>query len=256
MQDYVRMPSRHWYEIDEVEAMLSHCVLERKLKEAIFWLLELVESGNSAGAWRELVRIWILHYNFMFDGWIIAAIRVAEKGWTRGDLIDLCVALCGCPLRDCSVIGVCLLQGRQVDRVNGIGKIQDLETFVQECMGQGRARSAWWGCMKMTELGRDCWSLLKLKKLQKWEKIINDSWTELGLCGAVVWECGGNVKGKWEKWCVYDKKEIEKWTAELDDLLGRKARRKFEVCEEILYGWRKNGRGCMSREKNNRECVS
>jgi hypothetical protein len=238
------MLSRHWYEIEEVEIMLVNSILEGNRKEAIFWLLELVDSDELEKAWGVLVRTWILYINFMYDFWILAAIRCAENGMRRSLLVDLCLALTGCKVRDCSTFAVILLQNRIID-----DEIVDnsLE-FIRECITQGNARSAWAG-IKTLDKDYNCWSILKLNKLQQWNKIIGD---RVALCGAVIWECGKRIEDdiKWKVWISVNREEINKWIGVLDEHLGRKSRRIFAVQEEILYGL--GGRGVLHRAETTR----
>lgn len=191
--------------------MLVYSILEGKKKEAIFWLLELVDSDEQEKAWALLVRTWLMYYNFMYDFWILAAIRCAECGLRRPLLIDLCLALTGCKARDCSAVVAVLIQQNITDS--------------------------------------DRWSLLRLRKLQRWAHIIGK---DLALCGAVIWESGKEVDDslKWKEWVSVNREEIKRWIGVLDGLVGRKGRRMFAVQTEILYGL--GGRGILHREETTR----
>lgn len=187
--------------------------------------MELVDSEENERVWKILVHTWLLHYCCIFDFWILAAMRCVEEGYKESKLVELCLALCGCPVRDCSVQKILMSQEKtQIEECKDISKLLD----------ENDAIGAWRQVEKGREKGVDYWSFLKLKKLQKWSL---EDW-KLTLCGAIVWECGcrKNIEGKWEKWIVINRVEIARWMQELAGLRGRRSRRLFEIPSEILYG--------------------
>ena len=265
------MLTRHFYEDDEVKASLRWCMRKGRIREALFWCLELLDSEMEDLVQQELYTTWVWYFGI---GKLSALLLITSLD-TRANLLGFVYGLTRLSneSRDKSTL-VLLLYGAidrlQPDRANGFPCLQPLfqelacsaiEQAFANAVYQGKARLAF-------DLSRPLWSnkrrvyeILDRVQLIKHKGSLSDCMT------LFEFQDDGN---SWPtRACAIasaclDKKRLQEslkpiqmelppdlvaFLEECKELTGRRARRLYPVIHESLYYTTK--RGLVSNKESN-----
>jgi len=83
--------TRHFYVLDEVIAALQFCCRERRIDQAIFWLLELIDSGEAEAGLNAMLEVYLIRYGVSRLTWFYQAYHTLT-----GDVMDrdMIITLC------------------------------------------------------------------------------------------------------------------------------------------------------------------
>ena len=133
--------SAHLYERREIELSFQSAALAGDVKECVYWLLELCESGWIDGAWEQL---WIAYYDFYaahnphFEGELMELMEMKSKS-RKVPVLHAATALIGRP----RTIGAWLLRQGAIARGNGTkDDTDDIESVVDKMLVGAHKR---WG---------------------------------------------------------------------------------------------------------------
>ena len=131
--------SAHLYERREIELSFQSAALAGDLKECVYWLLELCESGWIDGAWEQL---WIAYYDFYaahnphFEGELMELMEMKSKS-RKVPVLHAATALIGRP----RTIGAWLLRQGAIARGNndgseerGTNDADDIESVIDKML--------------------------------------------------------------------------------------------------------------------------
>lgn len=244
--------TRHFYEQEEVCGALQHCVLNGRVRDALFWIQELTDSEESILCFRTLLETWLLFYGGTFPEWLDAA----ERSWKGEEMsgLELALNLTLCEKKDISGLNSLILVEEPIERLVSDGS---LEGYLVSAISQGRARCAIWAAGTMTKGGdlERIWKvlpsnvfwlrgILKECSAEKYRQLVFALIT--ALCTKKRYSCSKD-KIVWSPLKREQTDEIDCWIA----LLGRRERRKISVPAGQLCGcgprWR------ISRHSSNLE---
>jgi len=220
--------TRHFYEQKEVCGALQYSVLNGRVREALFWVKELADSGEQVLCFRTLLETWLLFYGGAFPEWLAAAGEV----WRGGEVCSfkLALNLALCERKDVSGLYALVLQGEPVERICSDGS---LEGYLVTAISQGRARCAMWAAATIGDVER-IWNLLPPQVL--WLKsIIQDTHLLFAVICALSTErrlLRKTVDSVWLSLSREQTEDIEYW----DSLVGRRGRRMYSVPVSQLCG--------------------
>ena len=149
----LNMPlSRHFYELDEVEAALSYTCTRNDIKESVFWSQEMIHSGCASEAISCLFQTWLWDKGPFALGWLLdSATALSGDEVTEADILLATDRLRSAySLHDHSLWNILFLQPAVVERVTPktpplaetIASSPEELFFVRACY-QGKAQSAW-----------------------------------------------------------------------------------------------------------------
>ncbi len=86
--------TRHFYVLDEVIAALQFCCIERRIDQAIFWLLELIDSGETEAGLKAMIEVYLIRYGVSNLQWFYIAHHILTSDvMDRDSVITLCYNL-------------------------------------------------------------------------------------------------------------------------------------------------------------------
>ncbi len=89
--DTMTILTRHFYVLDEVIAALQFCCRERRIDQAIFWLLELIDSGEAEVGLTAMLEVYIIRYGVSNLRWFYEAYNIITTDIMERDTV---IALC------------------------------------------------------------------------------------------------------------------------------------------------------------------
>ncbi len=101
--------TRHFYVLDEVVAALQFCCRERRVDQAIFWLLELIDSGETELGLKAMIEVYLIRYGVSNLQWFYMAYHTfTSDTMDRDAVITLCYNLAKMPAEavDLSLLGL------------------------------------------------------------------------------------------------------------------------------------------------------
>lgn len=220
--------TRHFYEQKEVCGALQYSVLNGRVREALFWVKELTDSGEQLLCFRILLETWLLFYGGAFPEWLSAA----ERLWRGGEVcsFELALNLALCEGKDVSGLYALILQGEPVERIFSDGS---LEGYLMTAISQGRARCAMWAAATIGDVGR-IWNLLPPQVL--WLKdSIEDTHLLFAVICALCTERRLSRKTVDNVWLSLSREQTDD-IAYWGSLLGRRGRRIYSVPASQLCG--------------------
>ena len=157
------MITRHFYRLDEVELALIHCIVKKRINEAMFWAQEVVDSGLGGVCMNLLWKTWITFFGIGALSWFDAAIEIWKKDeLDEEDIYYLAYALVSLPneARNCThfvLLGLGLRDYSKKpyampDRICRLATCKlatcklatcKLATLLQAAIKQGKAELAW-----------------------------------------------------------------------------------------------------------------
>ena len=265
------MFTRHLYECDEVIAALHWCIKRGRLKEAVFWCLELLDSEMIETLQRELLSVWLWYFSL---GCLAALPELF--GDTREELLLTVCKLTRLPTerRDRSVLGLCILglETQQPDRNSHFDCLEplfqlhncsELEKAFLSSVYQGKTQLAF-------GLSRPLWqekptrvyTLLQEVQTLKHKSSLGETLTLLELYGVETWPTRACAVAAV---CLDSKRlnkslqplqfsiphEVEECIREWTRCVGRRQRRAFEIPIEAIY--KRTARGCLSNRETTLE---
>ena len=147
------MITRHFYRLDEVELALIHCIVKKRINEAMFWAQEVVDSGLGGVCMNLLWKTWITFFGIGALSWFDAAIEIWKKDeLDEEDIYYLAYALVSLPneARNCThfvLLGLGLRDYSKKpyampDRICKLATCK-LASLLQAAIKQGKAELAW-----------------------------------------------------------------------------------------------------------------
>ena len=261
------MFTRHLYETEEVLAALSWCISKGRTKEAVFWSLELLDSGLKDMLQTELLSTWLWHFGIG---------RLSAMPLLSGDsdeeLLHVVCGLSRLPTRDRSVVTLLIL-GLDTEQPDRASFFPCLETLFQETscseLEQAFLAATYQGKSRLAfALSRSLWQtnparvfslLQRLQSLKQANLELAECLTLLELAPTeLTWPsraCAIAAICLDSKRLAHSLKplnlnplvEVETSLKDWNDLTGRKARRVFPIPIECLYG--RTARGRLSNKE-------
>jgi len=256
------MLTRHFYKEDEVQAALQWCVCRGRIKEAMFWCQELIDSNLSLECFHGLLHTWVLFKGVGSLTWLTRAVDVFEKGeFSEGDIQLLTYQLACVPstLRDDTVLSLLFL---------GMAKHPNTPDHVVD-IPPGKGADPWEDCVLQAAYQKKCeflwlllrsewttreahiWSILqiatfdktgtKTKALQnilRLEACLEDTsslWFIRALGVAIVCLQDNDLKAGNKPLRAEVAPDIKKNLVEWEQSFGRKARREYTIPRDCLY---------------------
>lgn len=155
--------TRHFYVLDEVIAALQYCCMERQVDQAIFWLLELIDSGETEVGLTAMLEVYIIRYGVSRLQWFYHAYQMmTADAYERDAIVTLCYNLAKMPADqvDISLLGLSFIALTDTERppqllkpgvtapwVENYIKISvanDYEAYLCRALYQGKVRGALW----------------------------------------------------------------------------------------------------------------
>ncbi len=257
------MKTRHFYEDDEVIAALHWCLKKGRVKEAVFWCLELLDSEMMDTLSDELYKAWLWY----FGVGALSTLPILSVD-TREDCLKLVCGLArlSSERRDRSVLALLLLglQETQCDRPSYFPNLQELferlgctplEKAFCAALFQGKARLAF-------DLSRSQWQanpdrvyelvheIMRFKhKSQEADDCITllefykekNLWATRACCIASVSLTRKQMAESMKPLRLEIPPEIQEAIEEWASLTGRRLRRVFQIPHECLYMRTKRG---------------
>ncbi len=155
--------TRHFYVLDEVIAALQFCCKQRQIDQAIFWLLELIDSGETEAALTAMIEVYIIRYGVSRLQWFYHAYQVMVSDvMDRDAVVALCYNLAKMPISDVdvSLLGLSFIaladnerppqllkpgvSAPWVENYITISCANDYEAYLCRALYQGKVRGALW----------------------------------------------------------------------------------------------------------------
>lgn len=256
------MLTRHFYKEDEVQAALQWCVCRGRIKEAMFWCQELIDSNLSLECFHGLLHTWVLFKGVGSLTWLTRAVDVFEKGEFSEEDIQLLTYQLACvpsTLRDDTVLSLLFL---------GMAKHPNTPDHVVD-IPPGKGADPWEDCVLQAAYQKKCeflwlllrsewttrdahiWSILqiatfdktgtKTKALQnilRLEACLEDTsslWFIRALGVAIVCLQDNDLKAANKPLRAEVAPDIKKNLVEWEQCFGRKARREYTIPRDCLY---------------------
>ncbi len=155
--------TRHFYVLDEVIAALQFCCRERRVDQAIFWLLELIDSGETEAGLKAMIEVYLIRYGVSNLQWFYMAHHIATSDVIDRDaVITLCYNLAKMPPEavDLSLLGLSFIaladnerppqllkpgiSAAWVEHYITISVSNKYEVYLCRALYQGKVRGALW----------------------------------------------------------------------------------------------------------------
>lgn len=255
------MYTRHFYKVDEVYAALSFATTFGRVREAIFWTQELLDSNLGLDCLKTLLHSWMLFRGVGSFQWLSAALAA----WKSGEIDDTTILLLTYQLaslppsaRDSTPLTLIHLTfgATQPDLLLESGCPLDtpLSLFEQSILRaahQKKAEMLWlllrthftgdhsivWKYLTNAIQGQPT-QLQILENLQELERLLDDPTKPIFLyalaVGAICLSPSA-LKESFKPLRADLDAPLQKELAEWNEVLGRKARRIFEIPRDCLY---------------------
>lgn len=256
------MYTRHFYKKDEVTSALMYCTAFGRIREAVFWAQELLDTNLGLDCLLTLFHSWILFRGIGSLQWLETAIDT----WTSGEVEDEKILLLTYQLaclpsssRDSTALTLAYLalenrQGKPLDRllVNGFTEMEstrdEWEQAILRAAYQKKTevlwlllRKYWWSDVeKIWQLLQEACveqqkSLLQLQELERLSDDPTKHYFLLALAVGIVCMSKEDrkkslqpLRTELDNDC---KKSIEEWNTNI----GRKSRREYAIPRDCLY---------------------
>ena len=264
------MFTRHFYEVDEVLQAMEWCIKRGRIKEAVFWCSELLESELQEMALEKLRDIWLWHFGLGS----LSAILLLKTLETEEELLQFVCGLCSLPKesRDRSLLVLLLFGSLDTTEPDRASVFPCLETLFQQfqCsdLEQAFLRSVYQGKTRLAfDLSRPLWqenpsrvfTLLQeiqtrkqnnesLKECLELFEIYNQ-WPMRACAVATVCLDSKRLKQSFSSLRLNIPLEIQEARNEWKALSGRRKRRIYEIPYECLYMITERGK--MSNKETN-----
>ena len=249
--------SRHFYSLDEVQAVLLHT-------RSLFWCKELILSGCIAEAISTLFQSWLWNTGPIQLQWLVDAWKtLALDEISENDVILASYNLFTYCNRDNSLWNILVLTIQDPNKMpdtvtrktpSFATMTDEKELYFMRAIFQGKARSAWWISQFIDD--EKVWSLLDvfaensrkeyktcLEAYKGYEKLLGYKSAEYDIiirCAAVLTMCNWNE-------CFKPFKEIDMKLIEINGIVGRKKNRIYPIPNEYLYGITVRGKSHWSQ---------
>lgn len=264
--------SRHFYALDEVEAVLAYSTTRYDPKETLFWCKELLASGCAAEAIRSLFEAWLWQKGPFWISWAIHAWNLLSSDTVTEDDILLAAHQLQqrYTFRDHSLWNILMLQRlspTQPDRLTSKTPscvknwTNELDVSFLRAIHQRKGRTAWWISQAM-EVDH-VWKLMEdyareeglyTKEIGTWMTLCKEYDSLLGYRSEAyddALRCCFLLS-----LCLTPQQRIESCTSRLlcisadhraflesfDQSVGRKTNRRYPIPTTCLYGITERGR--------------
>ena len=224
------MITRHFYRFDEVRAALLYAIMKGRALETAFWTQELLDTSLSTQLWTILTEAWLWFAVATDPHWItnrvesdphLAAYRLASGVKDNSLWAILCIHPIEMPDTLCANVPKSMPYTKPC-----------LEKYLHIALHQKKALAAYWAAHR---LGEDAAKQIRMLPLALPPTLL--------LCASVLWTCSRDVAPFRPPMNQEIVGQLAKWSA----LLGRRARRLFEIPVECLYGLTQ--RGCLNQKE-------
>ena len=223
------MITRHFYRFDEVRAALLYAIMKGRALETAFWTQELLDTGLSAQLWTILTEAWLWFSVAMDPHWItdvksdphLAAYRLASGPKDNSLWAVLCINPIDMPDTLCANVPKSMPYTKPC-----------LEKYLYIALHQKKGLAACWAANR---LGEDAVKQLRMLPLPLPPTLL--------LCASVLWTCSRDVAPFRPPMNQEIVGQVAKWST----MLGRRARRLFQIPMECLYGLTQ--RGCLNQKE-------
>jgi hypothetical protein len=260
------MFTRHFYEVEEVLLAMEWSIKRGRVKEAIFWCLELLESELQTLLVEKLYTIWIWHIGIG----CLSALPLLKHLSTEKDILQIVCGLSCLPkeARDRSILVLLHYGALDTTEPDRTSHFPHLEPLFQElqCSMVEKAflRSVYQGKARLAfDLSRPLWqenprrvfTLLQQIQQQKQKndslaeilRLLDESWPSRACAVASVCLESKRLKRSLLPLSCKIPSEVEEAISEWKNLTGRRKRRVFAIPSECLY--RMTERGCLSNQQ-------
>lgn len=250
--------TRHFYELDEVEAALAYCIIEQRQLEACFWLSELIDSDEIMRGFRIMTEVYLSRFGTRHITWLLYVYDIC-KGYIEADVwprsaISLCCTLCSFKELDFTFLSTLIVNTKDRLKDSPPEKIGDdgsiarighyqllpIERFFMRSLKQGNIRCAFWAARHCRESVLiemlNCFispetrkAMEALRTLPEWSGLNYVPSAQILLCIMMV------TSGKKEPIEVIIPPVIERKIEEWHALLGRRLRRVYSIPKDCLY---------------------
>jgi len=263
--------SRHFYEIDEVHAVLQYSSTRNDKRETIFWCYELLSSGYGSEAISTLFESWIWYKGPFSLSWLRTAQHLSGSEITESDILLSAYQLSWipCERRDHSLWNILVLtaQGVIPDRVTPktppyLPSDNANEIYMVRALFQGKAYSAWWMSRHLSN--ERVWEILRwyvrhhcpahsesylvgFDLLENYESLLGYKSEEYDIiirCLAVL-SCCLNYEQQEQSWKMLPleiEPSIQTALDEWDKEVGQPIHRRYSIPTACLYGRTTRGR--------------
>ena len=261
------MFTRHLYECDEVIAALHWCIKRGRLKEAVFWSLELIDSEMIEILQRELLSVWLWQFGI---GCLAALPHLF--GDTADQLVSVVCSITRLPSqrRDRSVIGLCILglQTAQPDRHSFFPSLEslfqshkcsELEKAFLCAVYQGKTQLAFGYSRPLWQTNPTrVYTLLQALQSYKHKSLLEELLTLLEVYNEETWPTRAcaiaavsldskRLNQSLEHLQLSIPDEIQECILEWKQAVGRRQRRVFAIPGEAIY--KRTARGRLANTK-------
>jgi len=266
----INMFTRHFYEVEEVLLAMEWCIKRGRVKEAVFWCLELLESELQDLVIDKLFHIWIWHIGLG----CLSVLPLLISLSIENDVIQLVCSLTCLPkeARDRSIL--VLLQyassdRKEPDRTSDFPHLEPLFQQLQcSMLEKAFLRSVYQGKSRLAfDLSRPLWQenpsrvftlLHKIQEQKQKNENLAEILTVFEVYHASSWPARAcavasvclelkRIKRSFVPPPCKLPSEVEEAIHEWKSLTGRRKRRLFAIPSECLY--RISERGCMSNQE-------
>jgi hypothetical protein len=246
--------TRHFYELDEVEAALAYCIIEQRQLEACFYLSELIDSDEIMRGFRIMIEVYLIRFGTRYITWLLYVYDIC-KGYVEADArsaLSLCCSLCSFKETDLTFLSNLIVNTQ--DRLQDIPpeNIKDTEIvahtifvkpihrYLMRAIRCGNIRCAFW-IARYCEQGvvieilnsfikpETRKAMESLRTLPEWSGLNYSPSAQLLLCIMML------ISGKLEPIELAIPPVIERNIEEWQTLLGRRLRRVYSIPKDCLY---------------------
>ena len=246
------MLSRHFYDLEEVQAALRYCVIHHETREALFWCYELLCSGCASEAISTLFEAWLWHKGPFHLSWLVSTWKtLAVEEVSEEAILDAAFQLSQLPCTDHSLSTVLVLQVAERTSPFPRTLANDQEAYFLRSLLQGRAVGAWWMAQQLD--GARVTAHLQqripapiIDALSRYEELLGYRTPEYDTvmrCCMVLCACltptqmKKSIDTQAYPWPDYLEEALVEWRA----MEGRKINRRYTIPVACLYGHTRRG---------------
>jgi hypothetical protein len=270
--------SRHFYSLDEVQAALLYTTSCNNTSQALFWCQEMLLSGCIGETISTLFHSWLWNTGPMRLQWLVDAWKtLASTELSEDDILLATYRLSSIhnSLRDNSLWNILVLTAQKPNEIPDtvtrkipyvIPSEDPKEMYFVQAMFQGKAQSAWW----ITQFidSERTWILLDwfvenikskfkeqykicLEALKGYDQLLgykSDEYDVITKCAAVIMMCiNSDIQEESFKPLSLIDKTNSQTLNELNESIGRRDRRVYQIPKGSLYGTTVRGRSKWSQ---------
>jgi hypothetical protein len=247
--------TRHFYELDEVEAALAYSIIERRQLEACFYLSELIDSDEIMRGFSIMIEVYLIRFGTKYITWLLYVYDIC-KGYVEvdaGSALSLCCTLCSFKETDLTFLSTLIVNTQ--DRLKDVPPetikddeivahsvyVKPIHRYLMRTIRCGNIRCAFW-------IARHCEegavieilnsfirpetrkAMESLRTLHEWSGLNYSSSAQLLLCIMMI-----SQVNKIEPIELTIPPIIERNIKDWQALVGRRLRRIYSIPKDCLY---------------------